>query len=173
VVQAGGALGPLIAELAMRRLWNIGPHVYQPLAVQLPLGPSATMDLVVRRKNTLEPVVVASAGSPLAALLRALDHLAYLRRPAVGAALLPELSRRSTFAGIAQVNEVRQALVVATPEVLDEVGVEDLPALAEIRKQLEPGPLGFRFLEVTGSGDGLQLRAAPGPWDAVSLVRAV
>lgn len=174
VVAASGPDGALLAELGLRRLWQIGAQVYQPLAMRVawPGGhPEQPIELLVRRKHTAEPVALATTGSPLAALLRALDPLGYLRREGPGKAVLAELGRRSLQAGLPAVSEVRQALVVATPAVLADQ--RDLAAVLALRAQLEPGPLGFRFLEVHGRGDELRLQTASGPWEAASLVRAI
>src|SRR5436853_229451 len=76
-----GAASSLLGDLALRRTWSVGGAVYQPLAVRTLLGDDF-VDLMVRRKDTLEPAVVLSEGSPLAALQRALAQLRQLRQPA-------------------------------------------------------------------------------------------
>lgn len=171
VVAALGPIGPFAADLALRRIWSIGAQVYQPLALRLSLVGTQYVDLVVRRKYTIEPVAVLVSGSPLAALLRALDQLAFIQRPGLSETLLAEVSKRNVTAGQVQVTEAKQAMVVARPSVYADQS--DLAAVRALKARLEPSAIGFRFLEADGEGDALAIRQPPPAWQEASLIRSV
>jgi hypothetical protein len=169
-----GAAADLVERAAMRRVWEIGPHSYQVVAVHVPLpgDPPGLADLLVRRRYTLEPGVAIVAGSVRAALGRALDAVRRLREPTALASLLAQYNARGVNAGLAPASAMLQCFVLAPPPVFA-AAVREADSVRALRAEIEAGEIGFRFLSIEGEADHVRVMVAPPPFDSLDLVRPV